>query len=66
MQHLWSSVVRIQHEGLFSSTHVRYASTQPDYEDGLMLVAQPAKREDKGLHRLTFGSAFSRDIIFGK
>lgn len=66
MLHLWSSGVRIQHEGLFSSTHVRYSGTQPEYEDSLMLVAQPDRREEKGLHRLTFGSSFSRDIIFGK
>ncbi len=66
VRHLWSSVVRIQHEGFFKSTHVRYATTQPDYEEGLMQVAQPLKREDKGLHRLTFGTSFSRDIIFAK
>jgi len=64
--HLWSSVVKIQHEGLFKSTHVRYSASQPDFEEGLMLITQPQKREEKGFHRLTFGSSFGKDIVFGR
>lgn len=64
--HLWSSIVKIQHEGLFKSAHVRYSGTQPENEPGLMLVTQPQKREEKGLNRLTFGYAFNKDIIFGR
>ena len=62
--HLWSSVVRIQHEGLFNSTTIRYSGGQPAYEDGLIEISKPQKREEKGLNRLTFGSGFGKDIVF--
>ena len=64
--HLWSSIVRIQHEGIFMSTNVRYTADKPDWESGLLEITRPQRREEKGLQRLTFGSAFSRDIIFSK
>ena len=64
--HLWSSLVRIHHEGLFKSTTIRYAAGVPDREPNLLEILKPEKREDKGLQRLTFGSTFNRDIIFGK
>jgi hypothetical protein len=62
--HLWSSTIRIQNEGLFSSTTIRYGGGMPPFEEGLVQISKPEKREEKGLHRLTFSSGFSKDIVF--
>ncbi|MGC9450066.1 MAG: DUF432 domain-containing protein [Oceanipulchritudo sp.] len=61
--HLWSSVVHIHHEGLFKSATIRYSGRQPSFEEGLIEITKPQKREEKGLHRLTFGGGFSRDLV---
>lgn len=64
--HLWSSMVKIQHEGSFKGTQVRYPAGQPPYESNLMELTKPLKREERGIYRLTFGSGFGKDIIFGR
>lgn len=65
-RHLWSSRVRIQHEGYFKGAQVRYRTSPPELEPNLLKLADPQKREEKGLSRLTFSSGFSRDIVFGR
>lgn len=65
-QHLWSSQVRIQHEGYFKGAQVKYQATPPDLEKDLLPLAKPVKKEERGLSRLTFSSGFSRDIVFGR
>lgn len=63
---LWSSRVNITHEGSYKGTTVRYRNAPPDGEPNLVQISKPLKREERGLSRLTFGSGFGKDIIFGK
>jgi len=64
--HLWASRVRIQHEGAYRGTSIRYVADPPDQEPNLARIAAPLKREDRGLSRLTFSPGFSGDVIFGR
>jgi hypothetical protein len=65
-RHLWSTPVRILHEGHFKGATIRYLDHPPEFERDLLPVSKPVKREDRGLSRLTFSSGFSRDIIFAR
>lgn len=65
-RHLWSTRVRIQHEGAFKGTTVRYLTEAPVEEANLVQLAKPLRREERGLSRLTFSSSFRKDLIFGK
>lgn len=62
-KHLWSSRVKVTHEGAFHSSAVRYEDTAPDYEEGVTLVAKAAEKLEKRLQWLTFGSSFQGDFI---
>lgn len=64
--HVWSSLVQVVHEGSFKGVAVNYTTQAPEGEDNLLLLAAPLRREERGLSRLTFGSGFKRDVIFGK
>ncbi|MEX0327046.1 MAG: DUF432 domain-containing protein [Puniceicoccaceae bacterium] len=66
VEHLWGSTVKIRHEGGFKGTTIHYSSEVPDYEKSLNEVSKPLKREERGLHRLTFSSAFQNDLIISK
>ncbi len=64
--HLWGGRVRIQHEGAFRGTSVRYIADPPEGEPNLSRIAAPLKREERGLSRLTFSPSFSGDVIFAR
>ena len=66
MDHLWGSTVKIRHEGGFKGTSIRYSSEIPKFESGLNEVSKPRMREERGLYRLTFSSAFQNDLIISK
>lgn len=64
--HLWSSRTRIEHEGSFKGTSIRYEALRPETEPDATLVAESVRRVEKGFQRLTFHSGFRRDLIIGK
>lgn len=66
VEHLWGSTVKIRHEGGFKGTSIRYSTEMPTFEKGLNEVSKPSKREERGLYRLTFSSAFQNDLIVSK
>ena len=63
--HLWSSPVRITRESSYRNTTIKYGKSSPEEEADLMELTQPQKREDRIFSRLTFGTRFKRDTIFG-
>jgi hypothetical protein len=65
-RHMWGNSTRILHEGNFKGATIRYQGTPPAFEPDLLAVADPVRREERGLSRLTFSSGFGRDVIFAK
>jgi hypothetical protein len=65
-RHLWSSKTRIEYEGNFKGTSIRYDSGHPEAEPDASKVSEPERRAETGLQRLTFHSGFKRDLIIGK
>lgn len=62
-RNLWSSKIRVLHEGSYNNSSVRYETSAPEYESGLVEVAKAAEKPDKRLQWLTFGAGFQGDLI---
>lgn len=60
---LWSSAVRIQHEGAFQSSAVVYEATPPRQAEGWVQLAKPQETTERVLSRLTFSAGFTGDFI---
>ena len=63
---LWGSTVKINHEGGFKGTSIRYSKEMPGFEPDLNEVSKPLKKEERRLYGLTFNSAFHDDIVITK
>lgn len=61
-RHLWSSRVKIRHDGNFKGTSIRYEGVHPEMEEDALKVAPALNRAERGLHRLTFHSGFRNDF----